>query len=61
MVPGLFTRLSLAIDIDDAYLWDIRTRSNSVIIGDVELNVHNPLTEDVVDDFIVEKWHYTRK
>lgn len=61
MVPGLFTRLSLSIDIDDAYLWDIRTRSNSVIIGDVELNVHNPLTNDVVDDFTVEKWHYTNK
>lgn len=61
MVPGLFTRLSLSIDIDDAYLWDIRTRSNSVILSDVQLNVHNPLTDDQTDDFTVEEWHFNEQ
>jgi hypothetical protein len=26
LIPGQFTRLSLKIDIDDAYLWDVRYR-----------------------------------
>ena len=54
MVPGLFTRLTLSLNIDDAYLWDIRTKSNSVILSDVQLNIQNSET----DDFTVEKWHF---
>jgi hypothetical protein len=33
MVPGLFTRLTLSLNIDDAYLWDIRNR------GDTEMSL----------------------
>lgn len=49
MVPGLFTRLTLQLNIDDAYLWDIRTK------GDVEISfnetgaglfIRNPETDD---------------
>lgn len=38
-VPGQFTRLTLSISIDDAYLWDARYRENlSLEIGDIQVN-----------------------
>lgn len=35
MVSGQFTRLSLQISVDDAYLWDFRIRDNCCI-GDFQ-------------------------
>jgi len=31
LVPGQFTRLTVAISLDDAYLWDARVRNNYLI------------------------------
>ena len=28
LIPGQFTRMTIGIDIDDAYLWDVRVRNN---------------------------------
>ena len=39
LIPGQFTRLSLSLYIDDAYLWDVRTRNNLAI--DFQLDVDN--------------------
>lgn len=37
LIPGQFTRLSLSITIDDAYLFDIRVRDNVSIDTEIEL------------------------
>lgn len=37
IAPGQFSRLTLGIDIDDAYLWDTRIRDNVMIDGDSSL------------------------
>jgi len=37
LIPGQFTRLSLSITIDDAYLFDIRVRDNISIDTEIEL------------------------
>ena len=37
LIPGQFTRLSLSITIDDAYLFDIRVRANISIDTEIEL------------------------
>ena len=39
LVPGQFTRLTLAITVDDAYLWDARPRENlSVVFDGIDVN-----------------------
>ena len=55
MVPGLFTRLSLVLDIDDAYLWDVRTKDNAQILHDVTLEIANPQDDG---SFVKEKWKF---
>lgn len=37
LIPGQFTRLSLSLTIDDAYLFDIRVRDNISIDTEIEL------------------------
>ena len=37
LIPGQFTRLSLSMTIDDAYLFDIRVRDNISIDTEIEL------------------------
>ena len=54
MVPGLFTRLTLLLNIDDAYLWDVRDRSDVEIDSTVELRIQN--SED--DDFTIEHFKF---
>lgn len=36
IVPGQFTRYSIGIDIDDAFLWDIRAKDNISIVPEIE-------------------------
>ena len=41
-VPGQFTRLSLTINIDDAYLWDARERDNLIVdIKEIDVDDEN--------------------
>ena len=54
MVPGLFTRLTLLLNIDDAYLWDIRYRNDTEIISDLELLIQNSES----DDFTMERFKF---
>ena len=37
IVPGQFTRYSIGIDIDDAFLWDVREKNNISIVPEIEL------------------------
>lgn len=38
LIPGQFTRLTLGIDIDDAYLFDVRVKDNlSIVEGHVQI------------------------
>ena len=55
MVPGLFTRLTLSINIDDAYLWDIRARGNAEISSTSALDIQNPDTDTFTEEeFIIQ-------
>ncbi|MBO7697182.1 MAG: hypothetical protein J6Y28_04440 [Acholeplasmatales bacterium] len=54
MVPGLFTRLTLDLNIDDAYLWDIRDRNDVEIDSTVELRIQN----SEADDFTIEYFKF---
>ena len=54
MVPGLFTRLTLLLNIDDAYLWDVRDRNDVEIDSTVELRIQNSET----DDFTIEHFKF---
>lgn len=36
IVPGQFTRYSIGIDIDDAFLWDIRAKDNISIVPEIK-------------------------
>lgn len=38
LISGQFTRLSLILNIDDAYLWDVRMRDNVYIDTDVRID-----------------------
>lgn len=38
MIKGQFTKLVLSLDINDAYLWDIRVRDNYTIDVDIQVN-----------------------
>jgi hypothetical protein len=41
LIPGQFTRLTIGLDIDDAYLWDVRIKDNlSIVEG--QLHVVQP-------------------
>lgn len=49
---GQFTRLSIAINIDDAYLWDARVRSNVYIYSDnVGIDIVSSDT-DVITEYV---------
>ena len=45
LMPGEFSRYTISINIDDAYLWDYKTRENAKIIID---KVDTILHEDVI-------------
>lgn len=47
LIPGQFTRLTIGIDIDDAYLWDVRVRDNLKIV-EGQLHVMNEGTDTAV-------------
>lgn len=52
LVPGQFTRLTVNLTLDDAYLWDARVRTNVSIDADgLELDIQN--NND--DKFTIEK------
>lgn len=40
LIPGQFTRYTLSLTIDDAYLWDYRTKDNWKIDADSEVSSH---------------------
>lgn len=44
LIPGQFTRYTISINIDDAYLWDYRTKDNAKI---VDTKVEAIFTTDV--------------
>lgn len=44
LIPGQFTRYTISINIDDAYLWDYRTKDNAKI---VDTKVETIFTTDV--------------
>ena len=54
MIPGQFTRLTLSLNIDDAYLWDVRSRNN-IRIGDVGLKIYKDKLED---DYVREDLYF---
>lgn len=54
MVPGLFTRLTLSLNIDDAYLWDIRNRGDTEMALDGIFLIQN----NEADDFTEEKLRF---
>ena len=60
MVPGLFTRLTILLNIDDAYLWDIRHKYNVSIDPNFEILIHNPNTADEVFDFTEEQFIFNK-
>lgn len=41
LVPHQFTRLSIGISIDDAYLWDARVRNNLILVDELPLEMVN--------------------
>ena len=56
MVPGLFTRLTLDLNIDDAYLWNITNKEDVIISPDGiigSLFVKNPETDDFVEEELI--------
>ena len=54
MVPGLFTRLTLSLNIDDAYLWDIRHKGDTEMALDGIFLIQN----NEADDFTEEKLRF---
>ena len=53
LIPGQFTRLTIGIDIDDAYLFDVRVRDNLSIV-ESQLHVHTDFfgTKSEEDDHV---------
>lgn len=53
LISGQFTRLTIGIDIDDAYLFDVRVRDNLSIV-ESELHVHTDFhgTKTEADDHV---------
>lgn len=53
LIPGQFTRLTIGIDIDDAYLFDVRVRDNLSIV-ESQLHVHTDFfgTKSEADDHV---------
>ena len=50
LIAGQFTRMSLSLDIDDAYLWDTKIRKNVELdIGNVEASQEFPDDVDLDD------------
>ena len=55
LISGQFTRLTLGINIDDAYLWDVRIRDNiSIVEGRVEA-ISPPPFNNVLDKELLFK------
>ena len=51
LIAGQFTRMSLSLDIDDAYLWDTKIRKN------VELDIRDiGVDPDISHDYDEEEW-----
>ena len=49
LIPGQFTRLTIGIDIDDAYLFDVRIKDNLSIV-ESRIDIHTQLPEgDKID------------
>lgn len=57
LITGQFTRMSLDIDIDDAYLWDVKVRNNVIINGE-GISVQYPKDESrfITEQIKVEKF-----
>lgn len=52
LFPGQFTRLSIAINIDDAYLWDARIRGNVHILADnVGIDIVSS-DDDIITEYV---------
>ena len=52
LIPGQFSRLTIGLDIDDAYLWDVRIKDNlSIVEG--QLHIEQP--ERVDKELLFEK------
>lgn len=49
LFKGELSRLSLSLDVDDAYLWDVKVRNN-VHISDVGLQIHSKQDDVIVED-----------
>ena len=49
-VPGLFTRLTLSLNIDDAYLWDIRAKSDTELAYDGIFLIQNNEADDFTEE-----------
>ena len=45
LIPGQFTRLTIGIDIDDAYLFDVRIKDNLSIV-ESRVDIHTQLPEE---------------
>lgn len=45
LIPGQFTRLTIGIDIDDAYLFDVRIKDNVSIVSSI-LQIANSTTDN---------------
>lgn len=49
LIPGQFTRLTLRIDIDDAYLFDVRVKDNlSIVEGHVQIVQHDRVDKELL-------------
>ena len=51
LITGQFTRMSLSLDIDDAYLWDTKVRKNIELdIRDISVEPDSPSDSDWYDE-----------
>lgn len=55
LFPGEFTRLTVDIDIDDAYLWDARVRSNvSIDVDGVGVEIVSGDTDTIIEPLNID-------
>ena len=52
MVPGLFTRLTLQLNIDDAYLWDVPVKSDTEIALNGIFLIQNNESDDFTEEVL---------
>lgn len=50
LFKGEYSKLSLSLDVDDAYLWDVKVRNN-VHVSEVGLQIHSK-QDDVIEEEI---------